>query len=175
MDVEEGVLGGGGGGGFHSMLRRTAYKGMNALHAAAGGEGLLPICRYLVEEAKMDVNKRDTFMGKMQHAVFSGNLPVVRYLLDHGADIHQQGNLEGHDGFTAFHTAAEKGRCAIAKFLLSRGAHVDGKSCHATPVHLAVLGGHDSTLKILLDHDADVLALSLICWLTIRAVFSISS
>jgi hypothetical protein len=33
----------------------------------------------------------------------------VRYLLDHGADIHQQGNLEGHDGFTAFHTAAEKG------------------------------------------------------------------
>ncbi|PVH31484.1 hypothetical protein PAHAL_9G157500 [Panicum hallii] len=111
----------------------------------------------------------------MQHAVFSGNLPVVRYLLDHGADIHQQGNLEGHDGFTAFHTAAEKGRCAIAKFLLSRGAHVDGKSCHATPVHLAVLGGHDSTLKILLDHDADVLALSLICWLTIRAVFSISS
>lgn len=141
------------------MLRRTAYKGLNALHAAAGGEGLLPICRYLVEEAKMDVNKRDTFTGKnmtpLQHAVFSGNLPVVRYLLDHGADLHQEGNLEGHDGLTALHTAALKGRCAIAKFLLSRGAYVDGKSCHPTPVHLAVLGGHDSTLKILLDHNAD--------------------
>ncbi|RLN38996.1 ankyrin-1-like [Panicum miliaceum] len=147
------------GRGVHSMLRRTAYKGMNALHAAAGGKGLLPIFRYLVEEAKMDVNKRDTFMGKnmtpLQHAVFSGNLPVVRYLLDHGADIHQEGNLEGHHGLIALHTAAEKGRCAIAKFLLSRGAYVDGKSCHATPVHLAVLGGHDSTLKILLDHNAD--------------------
>ena len=57
------------------MLRRTAYKGLNALHAAAGGEGLLPICRYLVEEAKMDVNKRDTFTG-------SG-----------GSRIHGQGGL----------------------------------------------------------------------------------
>jgi len=55
-----------GGRGIHSMLRRTAYKGLNALHAAAGGEGLLPICRYLVEEAKMDVNKRDTFTGTNQ-------------------------------------------------------------------------------------------------------------
>ena len=54
------------GRGIHSMLRRTAYKGLNALHAAAGGEGLLPICRYLVEEAKMDVNKRDTFTGTNQ-------------------------------------------------------------------------------------------------------------
>ena len=45
------------------MLRRTTFKGMDALHAAAGGKGKLPICRYLVEEAKMDVNKRDTFKG----------------------------------------------------------------------------------------------------------------
>ncbi|RCV41741.1 hypothetical protein SETIT_9G160400v2 [Setaria italica] len=147
------------GKGVSSMLRRTAYEGMNALHAAAGGKGMLPICRYLVEEVKMDVNKRDTFTGKkmtpLQHAVFGGNLPVVRYLLDHGADLHQEGDLECHGKFTALHTAAEKGRCAIAKFLLSRGAYVDGKSCHVTPVHLAVFGGHDSTLKILLDHNAD--------------------
>jgi len=48
-------------------------------------------------------------MTPLQHAVFSGNLPVVRYLLDHGADLHQEGNLEGHDGLTALHTAALKG------------------------------------------------------------------
>ncbi|OEL13085.1 hypothetical protein BAE44_0025895 [Dichanthelium oligosanthes] len=73
----------------------------------------------------------------------------------HGNIGRLKGKLEGHNGFTALHTAAEKGRCAIAKFLLSRGAYIDGKSCHATPVHLAVLGGHDSTLKMLLDHNAD--------------------
>jgi hypothetical protein len=51
------------GRGVNSVLRRTTFKGMDALHAAAGGKGKLPICRYLVEEAKMDVNKRDTFKG----------------------------------------------------------------------------------------------------------------
>lgn len=147
------------GRGVNSMVRCTTFKGMNALHAAAGGEGKLPICRYLVEEAKMDVNKVDDFKGKimtpLQHAVFSGNLPVVRYLLDHGADLHKECGLEGHNRFTALHIAAEKGRCEIAKLLLSWGAYVDEKSCHPTPVHLAVHGGHDSTLKILLDHNAD--------------------
>ncbi|CAN6323218.1 unnamed protein product [Urochloa humidicola] len=148
------------GSGVGWILRRTKCKGLNALHAATGGKGVLPICRYLVEEAKMDVNERDTFKGKkmtpLQHAVFAGNLPAVRYLLDHGANLHQEEDSERHHGFTALHTAAKKGRCAIAKFLLSRGAYVDGKSCHATtPVHLAVFGGHDSTLKILLDHNAD--------------------
>lgn len=54
------------GKGVSSMLRRTAYKGLNALHAAAGGKGLLPICRYLVEEVNMDVNKCDTFAGTNQ-------------------------------------------------------------------------------------------------------------
>lgn len=48
-------------------------------------------------------------MTPLQHAVFSGNLPIVRFLLDHGADLHQEGSLEGHDRSTALHTAAEKG------------------------------------------------------------------
>lgn len=48
-------------------------------------------------------------MTPLQHAVFSGNLPIVRFLLDHGADLHQEGSLGGHDRCTALHTAAEKG------------------------------------------------------------------
>lgn len=51
------------GRGVDSMLRRTTFKGIDALHVASGGKGKLPICRYLVEEAKMDVNKRDSFGG----------------------------------------------------------------------------------------------------------------
>ncbi|KAL6637449.1 hypothetical protein ACP70R_025021 [Stipagrostis hirtigluma subsp. patula] len=147
------------GRGVGSTLRRTTFQGLNALHAAAGGEGKLPVCRYLVEEVRMDVNKRDAAKGRsktpLEHAVFGGNLPAVRYLLDHGADLHQESHLEDQEGITALHAAAEKGRCEIAKFLLSRGAHVDGKSCRMTPLHFAIHGGHDSTLKILLDHHAD--------------------
>ncbi|KAL6894616.1 hypothetical protein ACP4OV_008714 [Aristida adscensionis] len=147
------------GSGVGPTLRRTTCKGLNVLHAAAGGEGKLPVCRYLVEEVRMDVNKRDTTNGRnktpLEHAVFGGNLPVVRYLLAHGADLHQESHVEGQEGITALHAAAEKGRCEIAKFLISRGAHVDGKSCRMTPLHFAIAGGHDNILKILLEHHAD--------------------
>ncbi|KAK3146669.1 hypothetical protein QOZ80_3BG0269780 [Eleusine coracana subsp. coracana] len=147
------------GRGADSTLRRTNFEGMNALHAAVGGKGLLPMCRYLVEEVRMDVNKRDTTNGKnmtpLQHAVSGGNLPALRYLLDKGADLHVASHLKGQEGITALHTAVEKGRCEIAKHLLLRGAHVDGESCRSTPLHAAVTGGHDSTVKILLDHHAN--------------------
>ena len=45
----------------------------------------------------------------------------------------------------------------MVKFLLSKGAHVDGISDLGTPLVLAALKGHPSTLKILLQHGADVL------------------
>lgn len=147
------------GRGIVSTLRRTSFEGMNVLHAAARGKGLLPMCRYLVEEVRMDVNKRDTATGKnmtpLQHAVSAGNLPALRYLLDKGADLHLASHIKGQEGITALYTAAEKGRCEIAKFLLSRGALVDGESCRGTPLHAAVIGGHDSTVEILLDNHAN--------------------
>ncbi|KAE8773189.1 Ankyrin repeat and SOCS box protein 3 [Hordeum vulgare] len=43
----------------------------------------------------------------------------------------------------------------MVKFLLSKGAHVDGISDLGTPLVLAALKGHPSTLKILLQHGAD--------------------
>ncbi|KAE8795702.1 Protein TANC2 [Hordeum vulgare] len=41
----------------------------------------------------------------LEHAVDGGNLPALRYLLDHGADLTQ----EGDDGLTVLHHAARKG------------------------------------------------------------------
>jgi hypothetical protein len=42
--------------------------------------------------------------------VFSGNLPILRFLLDHGDDLHEEGSLEGHehDRFTILHTTTKK-------------------------------------------------------------------
>lgn len=42
------------------------------------------------------------------------------------------------------------------KELLAKGAYVDPVSVYGTPLHIAALEGKDNTLKILLDHDADV-------------------
>jgi hypothetical protein len=48
-------------------------------------------------------------MTPLQHAVYAGNLPAVRYLLDKGADVHLASHLKGQEGITALHTAADKG------------------------------------------------------------------
>ena len=49
------------------------------------------------------------------------------------------------------------GYSEIVKFLLSRGADVDALSVTGTPLSLAAFKGHASTVKILLQHNADVL------------------
>lgn len=49
------------------------------------------------------------------------------------------------------------GHSEIVKFLLSRGADIDALSFSGTPLSLAALRGHASTVKILLQHNADVI------------------
>ena len=51
------------------------------------------------------------------------------------------------------------GKYQIVKLLLSRGADVDGKSEQGTPLSLACLKGHESTVEVLLEYHADVLCL----------------
>ncbi|PNT62278.1 hypothetical protein BRADI_4g00790v3 [Brachypodium distachyon] len=139
--------------GVEATVATTSYRGLNALHAAGGG-GNLAVYRYLVEVVKMDVNMWDASAAKktpLEHAVSGGNLPAVRYLLDHGADLH----MEGDENVTALHRAAKKGKSVIVRFLLSRGAHVDGNSESGTPLHFAALKGHESTVEVLLEHHAN--------------------
>ncbi|KAM0856758.1 hypothetical protein ACQ4PT_048900 [Festuca glaucescens] len=145
----------GGNKGADATLAATTYRGMNALHAAVGGLGRLAACRYLVDTLGMDVNMWDTSPRKktpLEHAVSGGNLPAVRFLLDHGADLNQ----ECEEGATVVHRAAMTGKSEILKLLLSRGAEVDGKSEQGTPLCLAALKGHESTVEVLLEHHADV-------------------
>ncbi|CAM0871169.1 unnamed protein product [Alopecurus aequalis] len=141
--------------GVSATVAATSYRGMNALHAAVGGLGKLAVCRYLVDQVGMDVNMWDTSPSKktpLEHAVSGGNLPAVRFLLDHGADLHQ----ENEEGATVLHVAAMKGKCEIVKLLLSKGADVNGISEEGTPLHLAAIKGHESTVEVLLQHHADV-------------------
>jgi hypothetical protein len=49
------------------------------------------------------------------------------------------------------------GHSEIVEFLLSRGADVNALSVTGTPLSVASFKGHASTVKILLQHNADVL------------------
>jgi ankyrin repeat protein len=48
------------------------------------------------------------------------------------------------------------GYCEIVELLLSRGIDVDVYSVRGTPLHAAALYKQDCTMKILLEHHADV-------------------
>jgi ankyrin repeat protein len=44
----------------------------------------------------------------------------------------------------------------MVKLLLAKGAYVDPVASCGTPLHVAATQGQDGTMKILLDHNADV-------------------
>uniref|UniRef100_A0A0A9CM37 Uncharacterized protein n=1 Tax=Arundo donax TaxID=35708 RepID=A0A0A9CM37_ARUDO len=139
------------GKGIPATVANTSFLGMNALHAACD-LGRLPVLRYLVEELNMDVNKPDTTRGftPIEHVVCNGHLPALRFLLDHGVNMHQE-----RKGVTLLSAAAEKGQAEIAKFLLSKGARVDAESTILTPLFIASHRGYASIVKMLLEYNAN--------------------
>ena len=48
------------------------------------------------------------------------------------------------------------GCCKIVELLLAKGAYTDPVTCCGTPLHIAATEGQDGTMKILLNHNADV-------------------
>ncbi|KAF7062963.1 hypothetical protein CFC21_069503 [Triticum aestivum] len=141
------------GRGIPATVANTTYMGMNALHAAAGC-GSFSVFEYLVEEVKMDVDLPDTMLEftPVAHAITNGNLPAVKYLIDHGADLHQQ---RAKGNITLLHVAAVHGYSEIVKFLLVRGADVDAISDLGTALADAAIRGYPSIVKTLLEHNAD--------------------
>ncbi|EES16450.1 hypothetical protein BDA96_08G206700 [Sorghum bicolor] len=139
------------GKGLHDTLANTHFLGTYALHAACDS-GCMPVLQYLVKDLKIDINKADTMRGftPVMHAVLYGNLPALRFLVDHGADVHGQ-----HKGLSLFHSAAEGGRSEIAKFLLSKGVRIDAESSLLTPLLIATYRGYPSIVEILLERGAD--------------------
>ncbi|KAK1642065.1 hypothetical protein QYE76_059870 [Lolium multiflorum] len=129
-----------------------ADGGLWALHVAAGNEQM-EVCRYLVQELRVDVNAADD-KGRtpLVFAVHSENAAVVKYLLDHGADPDKADDV----GLTPLHSAAGIGDCEMIEMLLAKGARIDLIADDiGTPLHLATKEQHVSAMKTLLDHNAD--------------------
>ncbi|PNT62622.1 hypothetical protein BRADI_4g06000v3 [Brachypodium distachyon] len=133
-------------------LRETKDpKGLNALHFAAN-KGCLEICKFLVEEVGMDVNLPSNLGATpMFYAALKGNVPVMRYLLDHGGDPEKASDR----GLTPLHNAAEHGHCEAVRLLLSKGVNVDVINYRGTPLHMTAAKGQHRAMKILLEHGAD--------------------
>ncbi|XP_021904209.1 ankyrin-1 [Carica papaya] len=122
-----------------------------ALHFAAR-EGKTEVCKYLLEELRLDVNTKDE-EGEtpVLHAARQGHADTVKYLLDHGANPAIPSDL----GATALHHAAGIGNIELLKELLSRDVEVDSQSDAGTPLIWAAGHGQQDAVKVLLEHHAN--------------------
>ncbi|CAO2837046.1 unnamed protein product [Amaranthus hypochondriacus] len=122
-----------------------------ALHFAAR-EGQLEVCKYLLEDLKLDVNVKDA-EGEtpLIHAARQGHNATVKYLLEHGADSSIASDL----GATALHHAAGIGNVELIRLLLSKGALVDSQSDSGTPLIWAAGHGQTDAVEVLLEHHAN--------------------
>ncbi|CAN5492014.1 hypothetical protein BH23VER1_BH23VER1_21300 [soil metagenome] len=89
-------------------------------------------------------------------AAGEGNGRSVGALLELGADPNARSE-KGDLVQTALHIAASLGRIKTARHLIEVGAMVNARDERygMTPLHLAVLGGHQSMARVLRDHGAD--------------------
>ncbi|KQJ87275.1 hypothetical protein BRADI_4g10090v3 [Brachypodium distachyon] len=125
--------------------------GMGLLHRAALG-GSLPVCRYLVEHVRMDIDVLGPHgTTPLDAALARQNMELARYFLEQGADTE----MLDADGYTPLHFAASQGDVGMVELLLSKGAHPDTLNHGGTVLHYAATHGRDDILKVLLDHHAD--------------------
>ncbi|XP_015164397.1 ankyrin-1-like isoform X1 [Solanum tuberosum] len=117
----------------------------------AATEGQLKMCKYLVEELKIDVNDRDKEgQTPVLCAAREGHTATVQYLIEKGADPATPSTSGA-----ALHNAAGNGHIELVKLLLSKGVDVDLQSDAGTPLMWAAGLGQEDAVKVLLEHHAN--------------------
>src|SRR5205814_8712767 len=87
-------------------------------------------------------------------AARNGHLEVVKYLVEHGANIDERNNARDKTPLLA---AAFDGHYDIVKYLVEHGANVNVQAVNGwTPLHDAAYIGNFEVVKYLVDHGADL-------------------
>ncbi|KAJ8563969.1 hypothetical protein ON010_g7376 [Phytophthora cinnamomi] len=129
------------------------------VHAAA--EGKLDVLQWLCTTVEKElgaaringvVNSQSEILGvtPLYVAARRGHLPVVNWLVDHGACLAEKNEA----GRTALHAAAEGGHKDIVALLLTYGADVNcGDNSGWTPLRYARIAGHTGVIEQLIAWD----------------------
>jgi ankyrin repeat protein len=92
----------------------------------------------------------------LHDAVSKGQLTVVRFLLDNGAQVNAR-SKSPFPGWTALHFAATSGNKAMIELLVASGADVNAVSDqNGTALHIAARNGYQAVAQALLASGADV-------------------
>ena len=116
------------------------------------GEGNPEELRSLVKEKGADVNAVDGGRWDryylLPEAITSGNLEMVRVLLELGANP----NTREDPGYPIIERAAREGNTEVVRLLVDAGADVDGSAALST----AIRHGHTEVVRLLVEAGADV-------------------
>ncbi|GMI65206.1 tetratricopeptide repeat 10 [Hibiscus trionum] len=122
-----------------------------AIHFAAR-EGKTEVCKFLLEELKLDVDTRDEDgETPLLHAARQGHTLTAKYLLECGANPTIPSDL----GATALHHSAGIGNIELLKHILAKSVEVDSQSDAGTPLVWAAGHGQHDAVKVLLEHNAN--------------------
>ena len=120
-------------------------------------EGNLLKVKSMVERGH-DVNKKDKkdyglYRTPLMYAAGEGRFDVVKYLINHGADVSKTNDYEQ----TALHYASGYGHLNVVELLLSKGAGIDVEDEDGhTPLMLAAETKQSDILLCLINHGADL-------------------
>lgn len=109
----------------------------------------------MIEEDYDIINSHSDEMTPLIFAIYQGNLPVVQFLLEQGADA----NIPDLKGFSPVYFAivakeTEEG-CDILKLLLKNGADLTASGEKGAPLPSALMCASLKYIKLLLDYGAD--------------------
>ena len=121
----------------------------------AAKEGNLEMVQSIIEEQNFDVNTKYEKDGStaLHWAAYGGQYDVVKYLVEHGADV----NAKDNNDMTPLMDAAQEGHLEVVKYLVEHGADVNAKHGEDwTALTSAARKGHLDVVKYLAEHGAEV-------------------
>jgi hypothetical protein len=110
------------------------------------------VVSFLLANKATDVDISNKFgETPLMMASIGGNLDLVKTL------VIQNKAQVNHIGWTPLHYASSTGQLEVAQYLIGNGAIIDSMSpSNTTPLMMAVLGGNEVLIKLLLDKGADL-------------------
>jgi len=89
----------------------------------------------------------------LHFASFSGNLAMMRLLIEHGGEIH----AKNKQSINLLHVAAQGDQPAALTFLRHKGLDINSRDKkESTPLHWAAFSGAELALSYILSWEADV-------------------
>jgi ankyrin repeat protein len=130
------------------------FQGVPAMVMAitAGNEAMV---RLLVKH-RADVNRLSMAGSALGNAAYTGNMNIVKYLVENGAKLDMPVNGDGNPLMQAF----RRNHPEVVRYLLDKGATVRGVTGDQgkVPIHYAAGSGDLDLVKILIGKGADIKA-----------------